>query len=72
MESSSTKCTPIVEWLEMKKEGIGELLNPIYFKKIVESLHYFTFTISTIVYRVGTICLFMGKKKNHNSHTCKQ
>ena len=47
----------------MKKEGIGELLNPIYFKKIVESLHYFTFTISTIVYRVGTICRFMEKTK---------
>ena len=39
----------------MKKEGTGELVNPTYFKGIVGSLRYLTFTRSDIVYGVGII-----------------
>ena len=68
LESSSPIYTPIVEQLEMKKEGTGELVNPTYFKGIVGSLRYLTFTRSDIVYGVGIISRFM---KTHINHTYK-
>ena len=61
MESSSPIHTPIVEQLEMKKEGTGELVNPTYFKGIVGSLRYLTFIRLDIAYGVRIISRFMEK-----------
>ena len=61
MESSSPIHTPIVEQLEMKKEDIGELVNPIYFKGIIRSLRYLTSTRLDIVYGLEIISRFMEK-----------
>ena len=61
MESSSTICTPIIEWLELKKEDIGELVNPTYFKDIAGSLRYLTFIRLDIAYGVRIISRFMEK-----------
>ena len=66
MESSSAIYTPIVEQLEMKKEGTGELVNPTYFKGIVGSLRYLSSTRPNIVYGVKIISRFM--KKSYQSH----
>ena len=66
MESSSAICTPIVEWLKMKNEDIGELVNPTYFKGITGSLRYLTSTGPNIIYGVGIISQFM--EKPYQSH----
>ena len=61
MESSSTIRTPIAKRLEIKKEDIGGLVNPTYFKGKIESLRYLTSTRLDIVYGVGIISQFMEK-----------
>ena len=66
MESSSTIRTPIAKRLEIKKEDIGGLVNPTYFKGIIESLRYLTSTRLDIVYGVGIISQFM--EKPYQSH----
>ena len=52
MESLKSIWTPIAEWLELKKEGTGELVNPAYFKSIVGNLSYLTSTRPDITYGV--------------------
>ncbi|CAM8926681.1 unnamed protein product [Rhodiola kirilowii] len=59
--------TPIAERMEMMKEGTGELVNPTYFKSIVESLRYLTSTRPHIIYRVRLISRFMEQP---SSRTC--
>ena len=61
MESSLAIRAPIVEWLEMKKKDIEELVNPIYFKDIVGSFRYLTSTRPYIVYGERIINQFMKK-----------
>ena len=72
MESSSPIHTPIVEQLEMKKEDIGELVNPIYFKGIIRSLRYLTSTRLDIVYGLEIISRFMEKPYQSHLQAAKQ
>ena len=50
----------------MKKEDIGKLVNPTYFKGITGSLRYLTSTGPNIIYGVGIISQFM--EKPYQSH----
>ena len=66
MESLKPIRTPVIERLELKKEGTGELVNPTYFKSIVGSLRYLASTRPDITYGVGIISRFM--EKPYQSH----
>ena len=48
----------ISKWLEIKKKDIGVLINLTYFKGIIGSLHYLTYSRPNIVYQVGIINQF--------------
>ncbi|CAM8956645.1 unnamed protein product [Rhodiola kirilowii] len=64
--------TPVAERMEMMKEGIGELVNPTYFKSIVGSLRYLTSTRPDIVYGVGLISRFMEKPQQSHLLAAKR
>ena len=66
MESLKPIWTPVIEWLELKKEGSRELINPTYFKSIVSDLRYLTCTRPDITYGIGIIS--QVKEESHQSH----
>ena len=57
---------PIEEKLRLTKKGTGGYVDLAYFKSLVGSLRYLTFTRPDINFVVGLICRFM--KNLHQSH----
>lgn len=66
LESCKPIWIPTQEKLKLVKDDRCELMDPIYFKRLVGSFRQLTSTRPTIVYRVGVISRFM--KSPHQSY----
>lgn len=59
MESFRPMMTRVEEKLKLQKDGVGELVNPTFFKQLVCSLHYLIATRPNIIFGVGLISRFI-------------
>lgn len=66
MDGATPIRTQIAERLEIRKKGIGGMINPTYFRSLVASLRYLTSTRPDIVYAVEILSRFM--EKPYQSH----
>ena len=51
--------TPVKEKLKLTKDGTGDFVDATYFKRLIGSLRYLTFTRPDITYEVSLISRFM-------------
>jgi hypothetical protein len=72
MEDCCPADNPVEYGTKLTKEGEGDLVNPTYYKSIVDCLHYLTCTKPHILYGVGLINRYIEKPRSSHLKTTKR
>nr|XP_025611877.1 uncharacterized protein LOC112705256 [Arachis hypogaea] len=72
MEHSKPIPTPIEEKSKLLREDKGRVVNPIYYKSLIESLRYLTGTKPDIVFGVGLLSRFMEESCTNHLQAIKR